>query len=362
MTTTDAVDDFFAQPAAPVERRPEPKRDRWGRYVLAHPQTGKTGPWTRATTFAKSISDTFALSQWGARMTLKGAAMRPDLTAMAVTLDVKRDRDTLNGLVEQAKDAAGQKVSANLGTALHALTEARDSGQQVDIPAVHQADVDAYTAALRTAGIEIVPHLIERVTCIPQWADGQALGVAGTFDRIVRLPDGTYAIGDLKTGADLQYGWQEIAIQLAIYAHGVNTSGVWDYDAGQWQQTGPDEPGVAPLPQVRTDFGIVMHLPVGNATCTLYKVDLRQGWEGAEMCAAVRAWRSRRALAEPLTVAAPAAVREPTWQERFRAASSRGELSRLYAGAVEAGIRGAELAGLVDVGTQRLRELTEPAG
>ena len=75
------------------------ERDGWGRYKLPHPASGRKQAWTRATTFAKSISDTFALSQWSQRMALKGAALRPDLVSLAHSLDVKADREQLNKLV-----------------------------------------------------------------------------------------------------------------------------------------------------------------------------------------------------------------------------------------------------------------------
>jgi hypothetical protein len=59
------------------------KPDRYGRYKLVDPATGEVRPYTRATTFAKSISDTFTLSLWSQRMVAKGLAMRPDLVGAA---------------------------------------------------------------------------------------------------------------------------------------------------------------------------------------------------------------------------------------------------------------------------------------
>jgi hypothetical protein len=352
--TAKTADAFESAPAA----KPEPKRDRYGRYMLPHPVTGKRQAWTRATTMAKSISDTFALSQWSQRMALKGAAMRPDLVAMASTLDVKRDKDRLNGLVDQAKDAAGQKVSANLGTAVHAFTESVDGGGALDdVPTAHRPDVSAYLAAMAEAGLHAVPHLIERITVIPQF------DVAGTFDRILCTKDGQYVTGDVKTGRTLEYGWQEIAIQLALYAHGVNTSGVYDLNADVWEAA----------PQVRTDYGIVMHLPVGTSTCTLYRVDLTQGWAAATLCASVRDWRKTRNLAQPYAVAeadsspypvaAAVPVRPPTWDERFAAVSSRGEAAALYTEAAgQFGSRSTELHRLVKLAQDTLASLEERAG
>lgn len=347
----------------------EVKRDSYGRYKLRHPADGKIRAWTRATTLAKSISDTYALSQWSQRMVLKGAALRPDLTTMAFKLDVKAHKDRMNNLTEQAKQAAGDKVAANLGTALHAFTEDLDKGLPVTVPDQHVRDVEAYRTALANAGLMVFPHLIERVTVVTEFE------TAGTFDRILQLPDGSYVIGDLKTGADLSYGWQEIAIQLALYAHGVNNAGVYNIMGETWEK----------LPfRVREDIGVVMHLPIGEGKCTLYTVDLKQGWEAASLCGKVREWRKRRNLAAAFQVGeilpevtprgheitstlaedpAPmtAVVRPPTWEERFLAATSRGEMSQLFQ-QVKGQVDRAELERLTAIGKRKLATLEEAAG
>jgi len=341
---------------------PDVKRDQWGRYKLRHPVSGKLGPFTRATTLAKTLSDSYGLSLWGQRMTLKGAAIRSDLTSLAYRLDVKEDKDQLNRLVEQAKSAAGDKVAANLGTALHGYTEDLDRGFPVDVPDQHVRDVEAYKAAMDGSGITVVPHLIERVTMVAQYE------VAGTMDRVLRLPDGTYCIGDLKGGRDLTYGWQEIAIQLALYAHGVNTAGVYDIATETWL-----EPGTESVPRVRTDIGIVMHVPIGTGTCTLYQVDLTEGWSMVPLCVEVRRWRKAKTLvspfevaqvplwAEPEQAADAVVVREPTWKERFQAASTQGEMAELYGLAKDA-VSKRELNALVVVGQRRLASLVEKTG
>jgi hypothetical protein len=344
-------------------------RDRWGRYLLPHPDTGKVEPWTRATTFAKSISDTFTLSQWSQRMVAKGLAIRPDLLALAHHLDVKGDRDKLNQVCEDAKAAAGNKVAANLGTALHAFSENLDRGMDIaTVPEPHRADLEAYQAACQAAGVRVVPEMIERQTVLP------AFDVGGTFDRVLSLsgiepwfqreltdagynvaaPDGSLVIGDVKSGQDLQYGWNEIAIQLAIYALGVRHSGVWDRQGKRWEPPRP----------VRLDFAIVMHLPVGRGMCTLYALDLADAMDALELCRSVRRWRKLRVLATPLERAVtgpepPPEVSGLSWHDRFTLAGSRGELSRLFREAVDAGVWSPVLE---EAGKARLRVLEEKAG
>lgn len=335
------------------------KFDRWGRYLIASPVTGKQVSWTRATTFAKAIMDSFALNLWQQRMTAKGMSIRPDLVAMASTMDVTMDKDRFNDLVEQAKDAAGHKVAANVGTAVHSFIEEYDSGQTSieDIPNTYREDVLAYNKALSDHGLAVIPDLQERVTCVLQY------GVAGRMDKVIVDKDGKYRIGDVKSGKDLSFGWLEIAIQLAVYQMGINSSGVWNQQTQNWNR---------PL-QVETDYAVVMHVPAGTGSCKLYKVDLEAGRRAALLCATVRDWRKLKGLAVPYeeslgrtpvlavmpsvpeTAPGPAQAPVPSWEDRFRAVSSRGEASSLYRQAVKVfGEGSAELSRLVKIGMSSL--------
>lgn len=264
-----------------AEIQPEPRRDRFGRYLLPDPgEAGATSTlaWTRATTFAKSISDTFGLTKWQLRMALKGLTMRQDLyaRASAATID---DKGVLDQVAEAAKEAAASSSGANLGSALHQFTERVDRGEKVDVPAPWDADVAAYRKALTEAGIQVVSTLIERIIVVKRYH------VAGTLDRIYDSPGWALPrIGDLKTGKDLSYGWLEIAVQLALYAH---ADALWNGINEQYE----------PMPEVDREVGVVVHLPVGKATATVYEVDIAAGWEIAQICATVRTLRGRRDLA-----------------------------------------------------------------
>lgn len=390
--------DVFSTPKQSLKE--SDKYDSYGRYKLLHPDTGKPVKWTRATTFAKSVQDTYALSMWGQRMTLKGASLRPDIVAAVSTLEVKADKDRVNALVEDAKKAAGDKVAANKGTAVHAYTEDRDKilvGETVearDVPEEFAPTVDAYEAILAAFGLEPVPGLIEFTTAVKQYE------VAGTSDRVykvtrditfklnkrtVTLYAGEYVVGDVKTGADLSYGWQEICIQLSLYCQGLNTSGVWDWGTGRWAKPVlPDNPGV--LLKVRTDVGIVPHLPVdregtGAPLATLYAIDLDAGWAAAVLCAQVRTWRKTRNLAVPLEVAhlaeedpdtgrpvgaaqtpvsRPAVASRPaTLEDRAKAVTTRAEASAVYQEAKAARVPVAEMKRLVAIMQEKLKSFVE---
>lgn len=270
----------------------EPKRDRFGRYLLKMPD-GSYQPHTRATTVAETIDDRHNLENWMQRMVALGIGARRDLYAQACALTVD-DKKSLNELCDQAREAAAAKAGANLGTALHRFTERVDAGEVVDVPPPWDADVVAYQQALTEAGIEIDPTLIE--LCVVH----NGFLVSGTFDRLVRWGrTGELHIADLKTGADLSYSWGAIAQQLALYA---NADERYDHRTEQRQ----------PLPPINREVGLVVHLPAGQATCTVHEVDLVAGWEAFQQSMWVREYRRRakKSLARPLV---QAAIEVPTF-------------------------------------------------
>lgn len=261
----------------------EVRRDHYGRYLLPHPDTGVEQSWTRATTIASTLSDRYALEQWAQRNTVRGIGLRPDLYALASS-STADDKDQLNRIVRQAQEAAASSSSANLGTALHQLTERIDSGEILDVPDTWKPDVDAYLAALADNSIKV--HSIENIVVNPPY------GVAGTFDRVVSL-NGSLYVADLKTGANvITYGMGEVAIQLALYA---GSSHVW----GDSEGLGQGAEHYDPMPAVNQDVALVIHLPVGTGTCTLHWVDLEAGRQGIEIAMAVRDWRKRDTFTIP---------------------------------------------------------------
>lgn len=268
--------------AAAASIRPEPERDRYGRYLIPDPTTGEKRAWTRATTFAKTVSDTFGLTKWELRMVALGLAKRSDLLAQVAGVIDPDDGDAkklLDSIAAQAKEAAGSSTRANLGTALHTMTEHIDAGRDFAIPDAHRADLDAYRAA--TSALTVDPAHIERIVTLDRY------GIAGTFDRLVTLPDGRLVVADLKTGRSLA-GMAEYAIQLALYA---NADTIWN------QITGEHEP----MPPVDRSQALIIWLPAGEARCELHTVDIAAGWAMAEVCETVRAWRKRRDLSGPYT-------------------------------------------------------------
>ena len=279
---------------APPPARPEPERDRYGRYRITDPVTGEQS-WVRATTWAKTVADLHALHGWEKRMVALGFAQRPDLVLRVAAVpepDSTAGRGQLDRLVEQAREHAKASARANLGTALHAFTESIDLGRPLpEIPPPYDRDIAAYRKAM--AAVEVSRNYVERICVI------RSLGVAGTMDRLIRFKHGRGGvrlplIGDVKTGSDLKHSWNEIAIQLALYAHADTI-----YD--------PITREHHPMLEVNQETALVVHLPAGEGRCTLYLVDIAAGWEMAQLCGAVRAWHDRKDLAQLLQQIEPEA-------------------------------------------------------
>jgi hypothetical protein len=284
-----ATDETFARPAKPSGGTVTDngiKRDRWGRYVLPDPETGEERGWTRATTWAKTISDTFKIHQWQERGVAKGLVARPDLYALVGSTDDKKE---LNQICEQAKQAAGSKIGANLGTAVHNYTEQLDRGvefRNIGVPSTVANDVISYGEMMTAYGLLPVRDLIERVVL------NTKLGVAGRLDRILTNTrpvgrwdePGELFIGDVKTAANIGYSWLEVSIQLAIYA---NSDYFWNIEEQTYER----------IPPLDLNEAIVMHVPVQQGESTPYRVDIAKGWMYAQLAGEIRAARADRKLA-----------------------------------------------------------------
>lgn len=261
------------------------QRDRWGRYLILN-GNGPAKPYTRATTVSSTLSDSFGLTKWKMRTLALGLATRDDIYAR-IAASEPTDKKGLDRLCEDALEAGRSSAGANYGTALHEAVARLNRGETVTMPAPWQADLDAYQQAVADSELTIHPEYIEQICVLDD------VKVAGTFDLVVTLPDGTLAVADLKTGQSLDFSWHEIAIQLALYAH---ASDIYNPDNGFRQ----------PMPAVRTDLALVIHLPAGRNQCTLHTVDIAQGWEAAQLALNVREWRSRKRINAPYTHDGPA--------------------------------------------------------
>lgn len=324
--------DVFSEPTPQSTRAPYVSNYR---YRLLNPETNKPETWTRVTTFAKTLSDTSALSAWAERMLTKGLATQPQLLRGAEAWDVSEHKGAFSKLINAAKDVAGIKDGAAAGTRMHDLTEAHDRGEDISVFSTEEErrDVAAYQQALDAGEITVHSNFIELFVAVPEFK------VCGKLDRIYGLGSlgAELVIGDVKTAKNVDYGWLEIIIQLALYSLATH---YWDAGKDDW----------VPMPDVSRDKGVVAHLPVGRAQCDLYEVDLVQGRAACELAAKVRAARSAKGLAKPL---ASSKVESP-YAARLRNCASRDELSAIWK---EANAAGAWTKELELVGMARMKEI-----
>lgn len=250
------------------------KRDQWGRPLIVPVGGGKRIAYTRASTLAKALDNGNALAAWKQRMTALGLVRRPDLLTLVRTLSIE-DKNALDQICEQALVAAGGSARANVGTALHSLTEQVDRGQTPEfLDPELERDLQAYVDAILAAGL--IPVSVEQfVVC-------DELQVAGTYDRVYRDRDGNLFIGDLKTGdSAATYGLGAVQIQTATYSRGTLYSEI--------------EGRTHSLPDlgVSQTEALLVHLPAGSGQCTIYRLNLEQGWADAHLASTVH----RRAAA-----------------------------------------------------------------
>lgn len=292
-------------------------RDRYGRPLVTPTAGGKPVAYTRCTTYIDCIEDKFNLQQWEKRMVALGLASRKDLL-LSVSAH-RDDKQALNRICGEAKEASAASAAATTGTALHALTELIDRGQKLPdgLPDEVIADLDAYAAATKAL----------KSVMIEQFCVLDTLKIGGTPDRVVEIGGQRY-IADLKTGS-IDWGALKIAAQLAVYSR----SYTYDHTTG--------ERGVH---EADVNRGIVIHLPAGQATCELHWIDLKAGWEAVKVATQVRDQRKVKFadVCWPFDAERPAKPGDTPAPESPREARHAQTAASVAAGEVD-------LAGLIDL-------------
>lgn len=271
-------------PGPTASADPIPRHGRDGRpKIFPEGSDGSKGEWyTRTTTFIDCLSDKTTLGDWKNRMILEGLARDERLLEEYKALEDPSgaDKGKVMSLCRRALDIADSSVKASLGSAIHELTEELDRDGELFsfVPPDLEADMAAFEEA--TKDLEVL--------AIEEFAVNDTYKFGGTYDRIYKLPAwiceeleipvGSLVVGDLKTGnVDLDRG--KIAMQLAGY------STMKRYDPFTFERT----PLVYGGQEVRTDWGIIVHLPVGQALCRV--IPVRLDHEGLELASKVREWR-----------------------------------------------------------------------
>jgi hypothetical protein len=316
--------------AAPIFADPTPVpntgrvRMSNGRYKLPDPDTGKDALFTRVSTIAKMLEDTYHLDQWKDRMLSKGLAMRPDLVMLAGATPLE-DKRAFTDLVKSARDTAGGSEGANHGTAFHSLTEIVDRGEPVP-QGTHPDNVkrlELYRRSLKDHLLAVIPDWMERVVL------NREHRLVGRTDRaliardmsVLGRPSTGYGavIGDVKSQKSMDFGCMAIAMQLAIYAH---ADLVWNEDDGIWE-----EPDI----ELNRNVAVVMHVPSDRVAADIHVIDIARGWELVQIAMDIRKARKEK-LNRILTMSS-----ERDWRRDILNASTKRELSEIWQSANAAG-------------------------
>ena len=276
------------------------------------PESGKRVSYRRSSSVGKILDDESNLVDWKLRTQVVGAAYRPELLALASTLDPesKDGKKELRDIAEKLLEAGRGMRRTVQGTAVHSMFDHIDLVHNWWSPAPGFATLcHSYVEALSFYGLEALPHEVE-VKCV-----NDAFRLAGTLDRRYRtlrqlvcpdgqiIPIGSYVLADTKTGESLEYASGTYATQLAAYADSLR------YDPATDERS-PFDPPTFP------DWALIVHAVPETDSVEMYWVDLQAGRQGLELAQRVYEWRKRSDLIRPATaplraVAQPESPPEP---------------------------------------------------
>lgn len=270
-------------PLPPETRDYRPKYDHLRRYLLPKITGQGEQSYTRVTTGAKTLDDTAGLERWKLRSVVRGLKDNPhlleDIDLYADPWEVNKD---LERAADKAHEAAGGVKASEFGTAIHAWCEAVELGHVTmeDVPPQFAPFVEVYFRELAKWGISVPldptgrPY-VERIVYNPD------TGWVGTFDNLFQLADGSLVIGDKKTAKDLAYSYLAISIQLGDYA---GASHILSLDGTRWE----------PMPEVRQDIAVVLHIPSNAepAKAEAVTIELDAGRVAIDAALRVREMRS----------------------------------------------------------------------
>ena len=330
-TEAPRTTEYQGYPLPPPTPRPASVFGQWGWYRLPHPETGRPTLFPRATTVAKTLEDRENLAKWGRRETALRVAelarMDPDtrlnplfettarsaLDALLAATDAKVT--AVDAVLDMIDNMMGGAHARELGECVHAWLEALDMGIVLlrDVPELVRPHVDAYYRVMSHRGLVALPEYVERTVLNTQCEAEHGLSVAGKIDRVFRIvTTGDLCLGDVKTSKELTYSWLSFGVQVG---------GVYGWAE---RVLTPDGTGWEPMPELREDFAILMHVPsinpAGTAAITIDK------WWGGEMLMSSAEIKNRRkeAKAEVPKHAIPA----PS-DHAIRYATARNALSEI---------------------------------
>jgi hypothetical protein len=238
---------------------------------------------SRPSNYAKPLDDESALTNWRIDTACIGVANDRAIQAQYVACK-RDDREQLKALREAALRAGRGSEGADIGTALHAMSERWErQDESFNPPEPYASKLQAYSDELARCGL--VSEMFEFHTVNLDY------GSAGTADRLYKvtrdlvapngdlIEAGVLVIGDLKTNKRLDYSLASYAVQMALYAQGE----LYDVATDQYR----------PTPPIHQRWGVLVWLPSEDPEprCEALWVDLEAGNYGAWLAQEVKNWR-----------------------------------------------------------------------
>jgi hypothetical protein len=258
---------------------------------------GIRSDYTRASYMADFLEEKDHIHKWEMRYLAKAMGQNEDLAALAACetystglkdAPVGREKSAsgrrLDEIIERAFDRVRLHEKADRGTAVHGFTEPAWWAQEPPegIPERLRDPVASFWARNQVEGVRIVDT--------GRFTANDITMSAGTFDHLAQIPGhplfkDDLLIGDKKTGRFDPFSWM---VQTASYAWGD------PYDTAT--DTRPAWPGT-----INKDYSLIWHIdceptfkgPLINRT-KLYLIDIRLGWEMAQIAATVRDAHERK--------------------------------------------------------------------
>ncbi len=293
--------EYSRYPLPPLFSREEVsiQTDRWSRYQLPSPTTGRMTTYTRATKLADTISDESTLMSWKIREKVSaviyaqmlavkandsmtdaelalGAAYR--MYESAIRNEAKSTE--INAAIDMIHDLAGGADAKELGTCVHDWLAELDMGRVLfhQLPDLVKPYAESYAKALSAAGLVAVPEYTERVVLNDRGKES----VAGRIDRIYRVVEtGDLILGDIKTSKSTSFDSSTVkfAIQFAVYGY---ARLMLNLDGLTWSE----------MPKINQDYCVVVHLPSDQPErAEVIPFDLYSGGEGMKLAIDVRTRR-----------------------------------------------------------------------
>lgn len=195
-------------------------------------------------------------------------------------------KQEVKSLLSLAEKIGGDQHKAGIGTAIHRLCHLRDIDADIIYP-VDQLEpwLDCYMAAVHSKYEVIGDEFFVVCDDLENPDSPSDLRCAGNFDRLLRDREtGEVLVADIKSGkSDPDFALKP-TIQVAIYARSCK----YDQETGLREQIHPD---------LNVSKGVLIHLPFnggGEPECTLYPMDLDEGWRWAQMSADITKARKMR--------------------------------------------------------------------